>query len=231
MTSTPGPSSASKRSKAALEPVRAARKRSAPVPDAVPAVRAPTSGATPREPPEDRRQVLVNEAARLFGSKGYENTSMRDIAAAVGILPGSLYHHFPSKEALFVAVYSFGVEQIRQAVNDAVSRHTDPWARLEAACVAHLQTLLVKDSFAAAVISHLSIAGLPMRAELVGLRDRYEAIFRGLVGALPLPPGTDRRSFRLGLLGALNWSLAWYRPGGDSPASVARKLLRLLRRD
>jgi hypothetical protein len=46
-----------------------------------------------------------------------------------------------------------------------------------------------------------------------------------------LPPGTDRRSFRLGLLGALNWSLAWYRPGGDSPASVARKLLRLLRRD
>ena len=62
-------------------------------------------------------------------------------------------------------MYSSGVSQIRQAVEEAVARHTEPWARLEAACVAHLQTLLVKDSFAAAVISHLSIGTLPMRAE------------------------------------------------------------------
>jgi len=179
--------------------------------------------------PDDRRQVLVNEAARLFGSKGYENTSMRDIAAFVGILPGSLYHHFRSKEDLFVAVYSAGVSQIRQAVSDAVARHGDPWARLEAACVAHLQTLLVKDSFAAAVISHLSIGNLPMRDELVDQRDRYEAVFEDLVAALPLPRGADRRIFRLGLLGAMNWSLAWYRPGADSPAAIARKLVRLLR--
>ncbi len=184
-----------------------------------------------RESPEGRRQVLVNEAARLFGSKGYENTSMRDIAAAVGILPGSLYHHFRSKEELFVAVYAFGVSQILAAVESAVARHTDPWDRLEAACVAHLQTLLVKGGFAASVISHLSIAGLPMRGELIGLRDRYEAVFEALVAALPLPPRADRRTFRLGLLGALNWTLAWYRPGGDSPAVIARKLLKLVRRD
>jgi len=184
-----------------------------------------------RELPEDRRQVLVDEAARLFGSKGYENTSMRDIAAAVGILPGSLYHHFRSKEDLFVAVYSCGVAQIRQTVVEAVARHTEPWARLEAACVAHLQTLLVKDSFAAAVISHLSIATLPMRGKLIGLRDRYEAVFADLIAALPLPPDTDRRTFRLGLLGAMNWSLAWYRPGADPPAAIARKLLNLLRHE
>src|SRR3974390_2726700 len=63
-----------------------------------------------------RRQILINEAARLFGIKGYENTSMRDIAGAIGILPGSLYHHFESKEELFVAVYSLGVSQILEAV-------------------------------------------------------------------------------------------------------------------
>ena len=173
--------------------------------------------------------MLVDEAARLFGSKGYESTSMRDIAAAVGILPGSLYHHFGSKEDLFVAVYSLGVSQIHKAVSDAAARHTEPWARLEAACVAHLQSLLVKDSFAAAVISHLSIGSLPMHGELVEVRDRYEAVFEELVAALPLSPGVDRRIFRLGLLGAMNWSLAWYRPGRDSPATIARKLLRLLR--
>jgi AcrR family transcriptional regulator len=44
--------------------------------------------------PDDRRSIRINEATRLLDSKGYENTSMWDIAAAVGILPGSLYHHF-----------------------------------------------------------------------------------------------------------------------------------------
>jgi len=181
--------------------------------------------------PESRREILIAEAARLFGGKGYENTSMRDIAAAFGILPGSLYHHFSSKEDLFVAVYSSGVSQIRNTVSEAIAGHTDPWDRLEAACAAHLQALLVKDSFAAVVISHLSFNSLPSRKELVVLRDRYEDLFKELIAALPLPSCVDRRFFRLGLLGAMNWSIAWYRPDVQPPATIARELLSLLRRD
>ena len=172
-----------------------------------------------------RRQILINEAARLFGVKGYEKTSMRDIAAAIGILPGSLYHHFESKEELFVAVYSLGVSQILEAVTAAIARQDDPWARLEAACVAHMQTLLVKDSYAAAVISHLSFNGLPKQDRLVDLRDRYESVFKGLIENLPLRAGIDRRILRLGLLGSMNWAIVWYRPGGETPTRIARKLL------
>lgn len=174
---------------------------------------------------------MVNEAARLFGSKGYENTSMRDIAAAVGILPGSLYHHFRSKEDLYVAVYSFGVSQIRHAVETAVARSADPWARLEAACVAHLESLLATNSLSAAVISHLPINSLPRHSELAALRDGYETIFTDLIAVLPLPSGIERRFFRLGLLGAMNWATVWYRPGREPPAAVARKLLKAMRRD
>jgi AcrR family transcriptional regulator len=176
-----------------------------------------------------RRQILINEAARLFGVKGYENTSMRDIAAAIGILPGSLYHHFESKEELFVAVYSLGVSQILEAVTAAIARHDDPWGRLEAACVAHMKNLLGKDSYAAAVISHLSFNSLPKQDRLVGLRDRYESVFKGLIENLPLRAGVDRRIFRLGLLGSMNWAIVWYRPGGETPTRIARKLLDLLR--
>lgn len=175
--------------------------------------------------PTSRRQTLINEAAQLFGVKGYENTSMRDIAAAIGILPGSLYHHFESKEELFVAVYSLGVSQILQAVTAAIARQDDPWARLEAACVAHMQTLLVKDSYAAAVISHLSLNSLPKRDRLVDLRDRYESVFKDLIDNLPLRAGIDRRILRLGLLGSMNWAVVWYRPGGETPTRIARKLL------
>ena len=161
----------------------------------------------------------------MFGVKGYENTSVRDIAAAIGILPGSLYHHFESKEELFVAVYSLGVSQILEAVTVAIARQDEPWARLEAACVAHMQTLLVKDSYAAAVISHLSFNSLPKQDRLVDLRDRYESVFKGLIENLPLRAGVDRRILRLGLLGSMNWAIVWYRPGGETPTRIARKLL------
>ena len=191
------------------------------------------AAATPTAPADGaadtRRAQLLDEAARLFGAKGYEHTSMRDIATAFGILPGSLYHHFASKDALFVAVYAAGVEQILAAVAAAVASHSDPWDRLEAACMAHLQTLLQKQSYAAAVITDWTAAQLAVRDALVPHRDRYEQQVEALIAALPLRPDVDRRYFRLGLLGALNWTLTWFRPGREAPAVVAQRLLAVFR--
>jgi len=64
---------------------------------------------------------------------------------------------------------------------------------------------------------------------LTALRDEYEALFTRLVASLRLPRGTDRRTLRLMLLGALNWSQTWYQPGRDSPKTIARRLVALLR--
>ncbi|MEJ2174440.1 MAG: hypothetical protein P8Y76_05915, partial [bacterium] len=61
-------------------------------------------------------------------------------------------------------------------------------------------------------------------------RAEYEAVFRELVDALPLAAGSDRRTLRLMLLGALNWTRLWYREeGADSPKVIARHMLQLLR--
>jgi hypothetical protein len=65
--------------------------------------------------------------------------------------------------------------------------------------------------------------------ELVTRRDEYERLFVELVQALPLARGVDRRSVRLMLLGALNWSQTWYHPGRDSPRAIARRFVALLR--
>ena len=192
---------------------------------------APIRSADPAPPAlgDTRREQLLAEAARLFGAKGYKHTSMRDIASAFGILPGSLYHHFASKDALFIAVYAAGVAQILDAVSRAVADQHTPWDRLEAACVAHLQTLLLQEGFAAAVIADASAAQLSVRDALVPHRDRYEQMFEALIAALPLRDGVDRHYFKLGLLGALNGSLTWFRPGRETPAAVARHLLDLFR--
>lgn len=176
-----------------------------------------------------RREVLLNEAARLFATQGYENTSMRDIASALGILPGSIYYHFPSKKDLLTAVYSIGIEHIVAAVSEAVERHQEPWARLEAACVTHLETLLGKPTYSSAVITNWSDSSNEDHLALIPLRDRYEQIFIALVNALPLPSPSDHRYLRLALLGALNWSLAWYHPGKETPATIAKRFVALFK--
>jgi AcrR family transcriptional regulator len=179
----------------------------------------------------DRRAELIEKAALLFGARGYANTSMRDISAAFGILHGSIYHHFGSKEELFITVYASGVDRFVKDVEKAIEPLTDPWQRLEAACVAHLEALLMRESPAATVLADWSANySESMRAALVAQRDRYEKVFLKLTDAVELPQGVKKRYFRLGLLGALNGALMWYQPGGDSPSTVAKQLFSLFRK-
>jgi AcrR family transcriptional regulator len=184
-----------------------------------------------RNPHADSRLPRVlDEAARLFRTRGFEGTSVREIAKAVGMLPGSLYCHFETKEALLVAVYIKGVQQIIEAVQSAVRDIADPWERLEAACVAHLEAILRDDDYAQVVV-RVRPADVPVAHQsLIELRNSYEDLFTGLIKDLPLARGTDRRVLRLMLIGAMNWSQTWYRPGGRfNPRAIARKFIALLR--
>lgn len=179
----------------------------------------------------DRRAELIEKAAHLFGERGYANTSMRDISAAFGILHGSIYHHFGSKEELFITVYASGVDRFVNDVEKAIEPLTDPWQRLEAACIAHLEALLIRESPAATVLADWSANySESMRSALIEQRDRYEKVFSKLTDAVDLQTGIKRRYFRLGLLGALNGALMWYQPGGDSPSTVAKQLFYLFRK-
>ena len=187
--------------------------------------------ATTRNPHADSRlPQLLDQAAALFRARGFEGTSMRDIARAVGMLPGSLYCHFETKEALLVAVYVKGVRQISEAVQGAVDRQEDPWDRLEAACVAHLEAILHDDDYAQVVVRVRPADVGVANQSLTDLRNQYEAIFGNLIAQLPLSRATDRRVLRLMLMGAMNWSQVWYRPGGRfNPRTIARKFIALLR--
>jgi AcrR family transcriptional regulator len=194
------------------------------------AASAARSAAAPAAPRADNRLPLVlDAAARFFAEKGYGVTSMRDIAGAAGMLPGSLYYHFASKEELLVAVYAEGVRRIKAAVTPALATEGDPWQRLENVCAAHLAALLEDSDYGQVVIRVRPEDAPDVAKRLVSLRDEYEQTFAQALAGLPLPPRTDRRALRLMLLGALNWSQTWYRPGKDSPQALARRFVRLLR--
>lgn len=80
-----------------------------------PADAGPLRGQAPRWRPRRRDEVLA-AAAALFAAQGYRSTSMREVAAASGILAGSLYHHFPSKEAIAVEL----IEEYHAALDHVV---------------------------------------------------------------------------------------------------------------
>ena len=189
---------------------------------------------TKSKPGEDvsssaRRSLIMQEAAHLFGTRGFDATTIRDIAAAAGILGGSIYYHFGSKDDIFLAVHSAGMEFITTAVLAAIAE--DPWDQLEAAAIAHANALLASGDLPVIVSPFFSDSLASLRGELVAQRDHYDKIIASIIDKLDLPPEIDRRIFRLHFLGALNWLPTWYRPNsGMTATEIGRQLVVMLRR-
>jgi AcrR family transcriptional regulator len=173
-----------------------------------------------------RREELIAAAARIFSARGYQGASLREICAAAGILAGSMYHHFRSKEDLFVSVHAQGFLHLNEVVDRALEGKTEAWGRLEAAIGAHLTELVERtDVVAVTSASLFHTQGSHLQRRLNRQREAYELRFRKLIQALPLPPEVDRSLLRLTLLGAINWTRIWYRPGKRTPAQIAHHLV------
>ena len=180
--------------------------------------------------PDARRSHILLAAAELFVKHGYSGTSMRDIARATGLLPGSVYHYFPAKEDLFIAVHREGFRQLIARVEEVIQREKDPWRRLELACAAHIEAAVGANSIHKITGTGLfSIHEQGLQRRLKAHREHYDQLFRQLVVALGLPRAVDRSLFRLTLLGALNWARVWYRTGKKTPNDIARNMIALFR--
>ena len=183
--------------------------------------------STKRQRSHNRVQPLLDSAARLFAERGYRETTIRDIAAAIDMLPGSVYYHFASKQELLLAVYAVGVTNITQRVEAAAAAcaNAGPWARLEAAVIAHLETILDQSDYARVMIGVTPDKVPDIAAELRDLRDQYEISFAAFVDALPVARNVDRKMLRLMLLGAINSSQIWYRVGQQTPKEIGKSFI------
>lgn len=181
---------------------------------------------------EQTAHRILGVAAEWFADHGYAATSMRDIAGAVGLTPGALYVHFPSKGQLLLAVYGEGVARIGAAVDAAVTAAgTDPWQRLEAAACAHLSVLMARAGFARVIVKVMPDDVEEVARGLKRLRDVYEQRFVRLIEALPVQSRTSRSLVRLMLLGALNAVPGWAKTGAGraTPAQIARTYIATVR--
>jgi TetR/AcrR family transcriptional regulator, cholesterol catabolism regulator len=161
---------------------------------------------------------LVNTAARLFRQKGFAATTVRQIAKAAGMLPGSVHYRYPTKAALLLELMRRGVEADLACVRAAIAPSRDPMERLHLAMRARVRYLLSRDVATVVLYDWRSLKGRA-REEMIRLRDRYEAFWAGLLheaaGAGRLRPDVDLNLLRFLVFGATNWITMWYSPGGS----------------
>jgi AcrR family transcriptional regulator len=165
----------------------------------------------------NRRQELIHAAAKLFHRKGFDATSTRDIAAAVGMRSGSPFYHFKSKGALLHAVMEEGmrsaIERQTRALQKAEQTMTDPRWVLAILIRNQFDVLLGSGSDFIPVMLYESRALTPrQRASLVQLQSEYEAAWTPVLEALHTAGQlrADVKLARLLIFGALNWSVQWY---------------------
>lgn len=178
----------------------------------------------------DRRQVIVATSAKLFADNGFDRTSIRDIASAAGILSGSLYYYFKSKEEIFLEVHTQGMEKLTEAVTAAIATADTPWDRLEEVAAAHSRVLLESEGFMLMVVPHFPKGIDAQLRVLMEQRKTYETLIAKVIADIDFPPSVKPNLFRLQFFGALNWAQTWYRPGGDmTPDEIGRHFVRTLR--
>ena len=177
----------------------------------------------PRKLPEaldegNRRQQLLHAAARLFREQGFAATTTRDIAAAAGMRSGSPFYHFENKAALLFAVMEQGMHgalQLQAAALQAVPPGAAPEALLRTLVRAHFDVLLGPGSdFIPVMLYEWRSLSTAQRADISALQRDYEAAWTGALQPLSAAGriGADARIARLMMLGALNWSVQWYKP-------------------
>jgi TetR/AcrR family transcriptional regulator, cholesterol catabolism regulator len=166
----------------------------------------------------ERSEQVYGAALRLFREKGYHATSMQDIAAAVGLYKGSLYHYIGSKEELLVEVFERGMGTLlREVERIAAESGVAPATQLRRVIRAHV-CAVAENLDALTVYFHewRSLAGESMD-NVLAQRDRYAGLVSQIVergvhaGEFHTP---DIRMATLGILGMCNWLCQWYRPDG-----------------
>jgi len=172
---------------------------------------------TPASKLGDQGDVLSN-AARLFREKGFERTSLKEIAEACNMLPGSLYYRYNSKEALLVELMRRGVDLVTAEVESAYASSDDPVERLRLCINAHLRTLLVDSDAVYVLLFEWRALGPEAREEIIELRDQYESLWAEILETMieqgVIRKNVDGRLLRLIGLGALNWVATWFDPNG-----------------
>jgi AcrR family transcriptional regulator len=161
---------------------------------------------------------IVSAAAKIFRTKGYHAATVRDIADEVGILKGSLYHHFASKEELLYLVVKEPIAQMYRTISEIAAADATAAEKLRRAISAHLEAF---DRHYPHLFVYLRERESVKRRfrEMIGFSPKeyercWQQILREGIENGEFRPDLDIQVTSYGMLGMLNWSYKWYDPQG-----------------
>jgi AcrR family transcriptional regulator len=186
--------------------------------------------------PDSARGKLLQTAAHLFRHKGFERTTVRDLARTVGIQSGSIFHHFKSKDEILRSVMEETIVYNTALMHCALSEANDVRGRVLALIRCELQSIMGGRGEAMAVLvfewRSLSVAG---QAQVLALRDEYEQVWLQVLSQAQEAGYIqgDVQIIRRFLTGALSWTTTWFRPDGnlDLDQLADQALMLLLKSD
>lgn len=185
-------------------------------------VKTKTLGEPAIEPVRPKSSI-ISASVRLFGQLGYTGTSMRDIAKAVGVLPGSLYAHIDSKETLLLEIVDDGIMGFLSKVEPIVDLPLPAEERLRRAIRVHVEVVAENPEHSLVVFHQWRFLSEPNLAAAIEKRRRYERafvkIFESGVQEGRFQKTLNTRVAVLTILGALNWTPEWYSPKGAATPS------------
>ena len=168
---------------------------------------------------DNRRADLIRVSARLFREKGFDGTTIRDIADAVGMRSGSPFYHFKSKQEILAAVMEEGLNSGLPAAEAIVAGDLAPRARFRALLRSHLELVLGEGhDFVPVLLYDWRSLTPELRERVKILRDRYDRLWQDTVKELTAAGllRSDSAVARLLLMGAINYTVLWYKPGQGS---------------
>src|SRR6185436_19916187 len=178
-----------------------------------------------------RRADLTREAARLFAEKGYHGTSIGDLAEAMGVQKGSLYHHIKGKEDLLWEVASEGARAFHAAL-DEIPDELGAAEKIRLALRAHLHVVAEQLDVATVFVREWRFLDGERRDAFLAERRRYEQrvgdLFREGRELGELRSDLDDGAAVLLFLSAANWAYTWLHPGRDTDVLADRFFALLL---
>jgi TetR/AcrR family transcriptional regulator, cholesterol catabolism regulator len=194
-----------------------------------------------RETLVDSRQEILRTAARLFQQRGYDATSMNDVAAALKLSKGGLYHHFQSKDEILYEIMNHAMEITQERVLNPVRSIADPEERLRTLIRLHIEVVLSPRDREITVMLHENHPLPPLLRKRINSRKKeYVHFLESLMAEVQekvqervqekaqdkIPSKVQRevrqsagkvspRAAAFALLGMINWIYQWYKPEGE----------------
>jgi len=168
---------------------------------------------------------IIQAAAQIFRQKGYNGTSMQDIADAVHLQKASLYHHITGKQEILVSILDHALDLMIADLEGVIASDASPAQQLRQAMSIYVTRLAEQADLAAVLLLEHRSLDEAARASHIRRRDRFESLWRSIVKhgieAGEFRP-QDPRLVTFALLGVLNWTITWFRPEGDfSPEQIS----------